>query len=783
MIRINLILLCILAWSAHGQKLILLSVLHRHGERTPEVFYPNDPHKHDHWARDPGQLTNEGKRQVYALGQFIRKRYGYFISERYNSEKIYYRSSDIDRTLMSAQLVAAGLFHPNENNIWGAGIMWDPTPVHTVALKEDYLLYRYSNCSRYFKLYQEALSVPPISTLIRDHQPFFDVLTKQLGFEVNFVNLWKIYDGVSGEIRRNITEPKWLRNIWGEMVSINNQQFGLFAPTREMQRLKAGPFLKEVVEHCKRKISKNITLNTFVYSAHDLTLGTILEALSVFNGKQPPYASVILVELYDLGDISADYGNYAIRFLYRNSSSAEPYILQLPGCDNTMCRFDRFIDIVEDLIPGDIIEECSCACVSMPALNQLYTMIHLGLLLLLLSYVNGQKLALISAVHRHGERTPTDFYPDDPHAHDYWPRSVGQLTNEGKRQEYELGRFFRKQYGDFIGTRYFANKTYYRSTDVDRTLMSAQLVCAGLFPPQKDDVWNSELMWQPIPIHTVSGDNDYLLSRSCNCPKFYRLQAEALKVPPVSTVIRKYQPLFDSLSEHLKYEVNFSNIWEIYDDVSKEMLRNMSEPKWLMDIWSDVISINNQEFGLMVPSREMQRLKAGPFLKDIIEHCRMKINKTAVEKIFLYSAHDTTLSIILDALSVYNGLQPPYGSAIIIELHDLGEGSINFGDYALKFLYRNSSVGEPYPLLIPGCGSTMCKFLVFTNLVSDLIPEDIVSECENPKIISSSSFHYLAIIMLCFIGFLLIICFTLWRITKSMKRVYVGLQPLINDEK
>ncbi|KAG1714104.1 Prostatic acid phosphatase [Nymphon striatum] len=189
--------------------------------------------------------------------------------------------------------------------------------------------------------------------------------------------------------------------------------------------------------------------------------------------------------------------------------------------------------------------------------------------------------------------------------------------------------------------------------------------------------------------------------------------------------------MFDSLSEHLKFEVNFTNIWEIYDDVSKEMLRNMTEPRWLMDIWSEVLSINNEVYGLMVPSRELKRLKAGPFLKEIIEHCKMKISKKAVQKIFLYSAHDTIISIILDALSVYNGVQPPYASAIIIELHDLGEGSNNYGDYALKFLYRNSSLDEPYSLVIPGCESSMCKFDVFMNVVSDLIPEDIVSECEN----------------------------------------------------
>lgn len=403
------------------------------------------------------------------------------------------------------------------------------------------------------------------------------------------------------------------------------------------------------------------------------------------------------------------------------------------------------------------------------------------LLLSFLSYVNGEKMVLLSALHRHGERTPERFYPNDPHAHDYWPRGVGQLTNEGKLEEYELGQFLRKTYGDFIGEKYFANETYYRSTDVDRTLMSAQLVSAGIFRPYRDDIWNSKLMWQPIPIHTVPVNEDYMLYEDANCPKFFQLYAEALKVPPISNVIDKYQPMFRSLSEHLHYPVNFSNVWEIYDDVSKEILRNMTEPQWLLDIWGEFVSINNQEFGLLVPSRDLQRLKGGPFLKELIEHCKMKINKNITQKLFLYSAHDTTVSILLDTLSVFNGFQPPYASVIIIELHDLGEGGTNYGNYAIKFSYRNSSLAEPYPLLIPGCESTMCNFDSFMDVVKDLIPDDIVSECGN-SLISTSSFHFLTVVIVCFLTFLIIICLTLWAIVKYKKKKSAGFEPLINGD-
>lgn len=74
--------------------------------------------------------------------------------------------------------------------------------------------------------------------------------------------------------------------------------------------------------------------------------------------------------------------------------------------------------------------------------------------------------------------------------------------------QYELGKFMRKKYNKFLGDSYSAKLVSIHSTDTDRTKMSAQLQMAGLFPPKNNQIWNKNLIWQPIPINYEPLDSD-----------------------------------------------------------------------------------------------------------------------------------------------------------------------------------------------------------------------------------------------------------------------------------
>ena len=90
------------------------------------------------------------------------------------------------------------------------------------------------------------------------------------------------------------------------------------------------------------------------------------------------------------------------------------------------------------------------------------------------------------------------------------------------QQEYNVGKYLREHYVDglgFLSGEYSAAEVHVRSTDMDRTLQSAECELAGLFPPDPDaPVFSPPLDWQPIPVHMVPLDQDSLLAPwDCLC--------------------------------------------------------------------------------------------------------------------------------------------------------------------------------------------------------------------------------------------------------------------------
>ena len=113
-------------------------------------------------------------------------------------------------------------------------------------------------------------------------------------------------------------------------------------------------------------------------------------------------------------------------------------------------------------------------------------------------------LAHVFTLSRHGDRSSITPYAFDGYApHDVWPDGLGQLTQVGIEQTFLLGKWLESSYGNFVKSNYNMSTIHVRSSDIDRAIMSAQAMMAGLFYRSNSSLEKFGLHWRPVPIHTV----------------------------------------------------------------------------------------------------------------------------------------------------------------------------------------------------------------------------------------------------------------------------------------
>ncbi|XP_019487797.1 PREDICTED: prostatic acid phosphatase [Hipposideros armiger] len=278
--------------------------------------------------------------------------------------------------------------------------------------------------------------------------------------------------------------------------------------------------------------------------------------------------------------------------------------------------------------------------------------------------------------------------------------SLQHLTQLGMEQHYELGEYIRKRYGKFLNESYKRQQVYVRSTDVDRTLMSAMTNLAALFPPEGISVWNPNLPWQPIPVHTVPLSEDRLLYLPFkNCSRFEELLSETLKSEEFQKRLEPYKDFIETLPKLSGFHgKKLFEIWSnIYDPLFCESVHNFTLPSWAtedtMTKLKELSELSVLSLYGMHKQKEKARLQGGVLVSEILNHMKSATHPWNQRKLVMYSA-------------------PP-------ELK---------WKYFIEMYYRNETQHEPHPLTLPGC-TPSCPLMKFTELVASVIPRDWHSEC------------------------------------------------------
>ncbi|KAF7279865.1 hypothetical protein GWI33_006671 [Rhynchophorus ferrugineus] len=344
-----------------------------------------------------------------------------------------------------------------------------------------------------------------------------------------------------------------------------------------------------------------------------------------------------------------------------------------------------------------------------------------------ISNINAEKESTLELVHvlfRHGERNPDadSLYPTNPYYNESnYPEGYGQLTNEGKRTEYNIGLALRRRYNHFLGPDWNIKYVEGRSSDYNRTKMSLLLVLAGLYPPRNDQVWSS-LLWQPIPYNYVprSQDKELFPFSGCN-EKLMTMMKQLYVSPELAPYLERYSELFEILSAHTQRKMDIVQAFLLYVGFHIQEELGFPLEEWTKAVYPEPLhSAAVDMYYIMTNNTLFRRISTGYFLRKILADTKAKIDNVPSMKerrLYLYSGHEmniATLLLSLDILKVSD--VPPYGSYIIFELHRINNIP------GLKLFYQDYKQNEPKPIKIPGC-DYFCPYDDFYQLVEEILPE------------------------------------------------------------
>uniref|UniRef100_A0A1I8P4Z9 Uncharacterized protein n=1 Tax=Stomoxys calcitrans TaxID=35570 RepID=A0A1I8P4Z9_STOCA len=304
----------------------LLHVLFRHGPRTPADTYPNDPHVNQtYFPYGWGHITNSGKRELFNIGTWMRKRYGKFLGDMYFPNLLHAQSTGVVRTHMSMQTVLASFFPPKNSPMeWNSKYNWQPIPVFSQELNEDTFLLVRKPCPRYFEAFNEVMNTPEIKEEIKPHEYLFPELTALTGMNITEPeDINSLYLTLLAEEEYGLQLPDWTKEYYPEKLQFLAEQALIYnIYTREMQKIKAGPFLTKMFTEMKNKASNTLApkeRKMYIYTGHDST--EIKEEIKPHEYLFPELTALTGMNITEPEDINS---------LYLTLLAEEEYGLQLP---------------------------------------------------------------------------------------------------------------------------------------------------------------------------------------------------------------------------------------------------------------------------------------------------------------------------------------------------------------------------------------------------------------------------------------------------------------------
>lgn len=286
---------------------------------------------------------------------------------------------------------------------------------------------------------------------------------------------------------------------------------------------------------------------------------------------------------------------------------------------------------------------------------------------------------------------------------------TGQLLSQGYYQEYTMGEIAKKKYigrtdattGDFklfdtpFWTELNTEKIYFRSDDVERTLLSGQSLLSGMFKANNDSAVVFEAKDPIIEWHTGDYVLDQIYPNSIVCPALNALEAAAIESVA-------YQRWHDSSSS--KILMNTANaifgegMWS-WDAVLDCLMTTVCSGREIpgdmtQDIFDNLVAHVEYNFSYIAlyNNSAWAKVATNQIGYNILGELRKaQANSESAMSFVLYSGHDTTLMSFLAAVlgSNWDKQWAAYASMISIELYN---SSVPGGSDLFRIIYNGVSI-------------------------------------------------------------------------------------------
>ncbi|XP_043468547.1 venom acid phosphatase Acph-1-like isoform X2 [Leptopilina heterotoma] len=305
------------------------------------------------------------------------------------------------------------------------------------------------------------------------------------------------------------------------------------------------------------------------------------------------------------------------------------------------------------------------------------------------------------------------MYPNDPYNnYTFDPPNYGQLTKIGERKVSEFGRFLRDKYCEFLDIDQVPDTIEARSTDLNRTKASLNLLLQALYPGNI-----IKTTYQPL-------QSDTLLF-PLFCKLFSEKYSQVKNMAEVKRIEEDFNDLKIQLSLWTGKEIkSLQDVNLIWVTLETEKSMGLELPEWSKNIYPNILTAVIAYYKIMNYNVELRRLNGGMLVRKVTDDMNAVRNSTMDKnrKLMLYSAHDFNVVAVLSALNVYYPHAPKFSSAVIMELH------LIHNIYYVKILYYLGERDKLEVLQIPGCNE-LCPFDQYKNLINTVIPSDFEWNC------------------------------------------------------